>query len=70
MWPQKGDYDFNDFVVNYNIQYNKTPNGDIKEIEYSYKVDAIGGTKESSFFIRLFNNGSPLNSTNRISIRK
>lgn len=62
MWPQKGDYDFNDFVVNYNIQYNKTPNGDIKEIEYSYKVDAIGGTKESSFFIRLFNNGSPLNS--------
>jgi LruC domain-containing protein len=56
MWPQTGDYDFNDLVVNYRTKFNKNADGDIKEIEFIYKVDAIGGIKSSSIYLRILDN--------------
>lgn len=56
MWPMKGDYDFNDLVVYYKLTYKKNADNKIVGIDYTYNVAAIGGVKNTSFFIRLLDN--------------
>lgn len=51
MWPNKGDYDFNDFVVDYNYEYGTLTNGRIKEIRCTFEIRAIGGTFQKGFGI-------------------
>ena len=52
LWPYRGDYDFNDLVVNYTYKRVKSTSG-ISEIQLSLKPLARGGTKESGFGIEL-----------------
>jgi len=53
LWPNLGDYDFNDLVLDYT--YNLIANGDnlITKIEASYTISNIGGHLENGFGITL-----------------
>jgi LruC domain-containing protein len=53
MWPSKGDYDFNDLVVDYN--YNQVTNAQNKvvAIRAKIKVKAIGASYHNAFGIAL-----------------
>lgn len=56
MWPEIGDYDFNDYVVNYNIvAENKMNQNDFQNVyvTMNLKLRAIGGSKPYRFCIRI-----------------
>lgn len=59
LWPVKGDYDFNDLVVDYN--FNQITNADNKvvSVKAALTVRAIGASKSNGFGIQL--NQSPDN---------
>lgn len=61
MWPETGDYDFNDYVVNYNIIAEQKAN-DFENVyvTINLKLRAIGGSRPYRFCIRI---GSKSNST-------
>ena len=42
-WPSKGDYDFNDLVMNYRIKYVANHNNKVVEIQFTTQVLAVGG---------------------------
>ena len=44
LWPAYGDYDFNDFVVNYKIQLYPNNKNMVKEMILEIRVKAIGGS--------------------------
>lgn len=51
-WPVRGDYDFNDLVIDYTYKRIKSVSG-IDKVQLSLKPVARGGTKESGFGIEL-----------------
>ncbi len=53
LWPGKGDYDFNDLVVNY--QYNTVTNAanQVVEVRYSFVTRAVGGSLHNGFAFQL-----------------
>ncbi len=53
LWPNKGDFDFNDMVIAYNLQ--KVLNADEKVVEAIFKVNvrSVGGSFDNGFGIRL-----------------
>lgn len=53
LWPNKGDFDFNDMVVAYNMQ--KVLDADEKVVEAIFKVNvrSVGGSFDNGFGIRL-----------------
>lgn len=55
LWPNKGDFDFNDMVIAYNLQ--KVLNADEKVVEAIFKVNvrSVGGSFDNGFGIRLDN---------------
>ena len=58
MWPELGDYDFNDFVINYQTQVTWGMNGDWSSNNYlditiSLKLRAMGGSLPYRFCIQL-----------------
>lgn len=55
MWPLKGDYDFNDMVIN--VKSSLVKNGDDEWVsaEYEIALDAFGGGIESGLALRLTN---------------
>ncbi|OHX64230.1 LruC domain-containing protein [Flammeovirga pacifica] len=57
LWPEKGDYDFNDLVVG--VKYKKIldSNYNLKQIEMEGKLFCIGGYRHNGFGVELpFNN--------------
>lgn len=53
LWPNKGDFDFNDMVIAYNLQ--KVLNADEKVVQARFKVSvrSVGGSFDNGFGIRL-----------------
>ena len=51
LWPYKGDYDFNDLVVKYRYKIFSNAAGFVKEIEYTFKLVAVGGSFKNGFGI-------------------
>ena len=49
LWPAEGDYDFNDLVVDYQYTFHKNANNQVVEIQFDYKVNAIGGSYKNGF---------------------
>ncbi len=49
LWPAKGDYDFNDLIINYNYEIAKDPANDIEKIIMRFRIRAIGAGFQSSF---------------------
>jgi len=59
LWPNKGDYDFNDLVIDYN--FNQVSNADNKvvEVNAALTVRAIGASLRNSFLLQF--NTTPAN---------
>ena len=53
LWPSKGDFDFNDMVVNYNISQVMNAANDVVEIKAKFLVKAIGASYRNGFGIQL-----------------
>ena len=53
MWPHVGDYDFNDLVVDYNIQEVLSANERIKDLRISLRVRALGATQKHALAFQL-----------------
>ncbi len=51
MWPQKGDYDFNDLVIDYRVNLVTDANNMIKDIKADMKLRAVGATYQNAFAI-------------------
>ena len=52
LWPSKGDYDFNDLVIEYAYKRIKSSMG-VNEIQLDFKPLARGGSKTTGFAIEL-----------------
>lgn len=51
LWPQAGDYDFNDLVIDYNIFYHKRADNKIKNIITEFELRAVGARYRNGFAI-------------------
>lgn len=49
LYPAKGDYDFNDLVVEYNYEINKGDNNYVTDIEAVFTVKAFGASFHNAF---------------------
>nr|WP_320119575.1 LruC domain-containing protein [uncultured Marinifilum sp.] len=58
LWPYKGDYDFNDLVVNYRYTNIENAEGEIVETKLNYVIKNIGGSLKNGFGIQLNMNES------------
>lgn len=63
LWPQKGDFDFNDLVLDYQITSILNANKLVKEIEIDLKLKAVGGLLQKGFALSL-----PISSSNIQSV--
>lgn len=52
LWPSKGDFDFNDMVINYNIAQVMNATNDVVEIKAKFLVKAIGASYLNGFGIQ------------------
>lgn len=52
-WPFKGDYDFNDVVIDYNINQITNANNDVVEIEAQFVLRAYGAGFKNGFGFQL-----------------
>jgi len=53
LWPNKGDFDLNDFVANYQvIEYINTSNN-VKRLDFKMKLKARGGIKHKGFAVEI-----------------
>lgn len=70
LWPHRGDYDFNDLVVDYN--FNQITNADNKvvEIDASLTVRAIGASSRNGFALMLNTSNTNIKSVTGQSLVK
>jgi len=61
-WPRKGDFDFNDMVVQYNYQYQTDAVGRVTEINATYRLEAMGAGFRNGFGIQLDVNSNAVSS--------
>lgn len=52
LWPVKGDYDFNDLVVDYNIFFHKNADNKIKNVITEFELRAVGARYRNGFAIQ------------------
>lgn len=53
LWPEMGDYDFNDLVINYNMTRTLTGSNTLQRLEANYTVQARGAGYHNGFSLRL-----------------
>ncbi len=53
LWPGKGDYDFNDMVIDYNINQITNGNNQVVEIEAAVTIRAMGASFKNGFGFQL-----------------
>lgn len=53
LWPQKGDYDFNDTVIDYNYNQITRAGNQIKKVEMNFVLRAVGARKANGFAVQL-----------------
>ncbi|MFA8450302.1 MAG: LruC domain-containing protein [Bacteroidales bacterium] len=53
LWNSKGDYDFNDLVINYNYSTILSPNNKIVQLDIITTVKHLGGSLHNGFAIEL-----------------
>ncbi len=59
MWPSRGDYDFNDVVVDYNTTIVKNASGLVVDVNTNYRFRAAGASYRNAFAVQF--NTSPSN---------
>ena len=55
LWPGKGDYDFNDLVIDYNFNITKDEEEVVQNIEVTFTVQAYGASLHNGFAFTLPN---------------
>lgn len=55
LWPSKGDYDFNDMVINTQIVYSYDAAGNRVSAEYTVALDAVGAGIQNGLAVRDLN---------------
>jgi len=53
LWPDRGDYDFNDLVIDYSFKEIMNSNNEVVEIESKFILMAIGASYENGFGFEL-----------------
>ncbi len=53
LWPAKGDYDFNDLVVNFRITKDLNASNKVVSMRYKLKVRAVGASFDNGFGFQL-----------------
>jgi LruC domain-containing protein len=53
LWPGKGDYDFNDLVVDYRLNTITNADNNIVEMSFTFVTRAIGGSLHNGFAFQL-----------------
>jgi LruC domain-containing protein len=53
LWPAKGDYDFNDLVVDYNIKATITSNNQVQKAIFTFITRAAGSTFKNGLGLQL-----------------
>lgn len=53
LWPGKGDYDFNDLVVDYNYKHITNSDNEVVELEPKFKIRAFGASFHNGFAFEL-----------------
>lgn len=53
LWPKKGDYDMNDVVVDYNVQFVTDVANNVDQLRIKLLVQALGGSLQNGFGIEL-----------------
>jgi len=53
LWPNMGDYDFNDLVINYQIAHTLNNRNKLIELQYSFQIQAIGASFHNGFSLHL-----------------
>ena len=66
LWPQKGDYDFNDLVVDYNIFFHKDADNKIKNVITEFELRAVGARYRNGFAVQFPFESSNIESYNII----
>lgn len=51
LWPKKGDYDFNDLVLDYNVFYHKNADNKVKNVITEFELRAVGAKYRNGFAI-------------------
>lgn len=51
LWPDKGDYDMNDMVLDYNFHMVLNANSEIKDINAKFLLRAVGASRNNGFAI-------------------
>lgn len=59
LWPSKGDYDFNDLILDYHYNQITNSNNEVAGIDAIYTIRAVGGSYKNGFGIQF--NTSPDN---------
>lgn len=52
LWPNRGDYDFNDLVVNYNFNQISNASNKVVEVNAAITVSAIGASAKNAFSLQ------------------
>ncbi len=52
LWPNMGDYDFNDMVIDYNFFYHTLPGNTISHLIAEFKLMAIGARYQNGFAVQ------------------
>ncbi len=62
LWPEKGDYDFNDMVLSNNVVYSSDANNDLVDATFTMSLDAIGsGFANGLALVFVDDNNNPIN---------
>ncbi len=59
LWPSRGDYDFNDLVMAYNVQQVLNAQNKVVDVKMNYQLRAVGGSNKIGFGVQL-----PVSSSN------
>ncbi|MBN2614874.1 MAG: LruC domain-containing protein [Bacteroidales bacterium] len=53
LWPYKGDYDFNDMVIDYRFEVNTNTSNYVKSVKATFILKAFGASYENGFGFQL-----------------
>lgn len=67
LWPSKGDYDFNDMIINSKIMVVRNAQQEVVEARVKMSLDAVGAGQVSGLALRLVNNSKQAFNTNIVS---
>ncbi|MDD2799226.1 MAG: LruC domain-containing protein [Bacteroidales bacterium] len=65
-WPSKGDYDFNDLVLDYQIKYVTNAAGTVKDVYLQTRTQAIGAAYRNGFAWEINANQSNIESVSTV----